>query len=151
MNKLREIIRFILKNSSQPNKLTKTKVTKLVYLTDWYSVQENNKQITKIDWYFDHYGPYVNDVYQMAEKDSKIEIEEMLNAYGNPKKVLKLTRQDKGYKIKLNNPEIAIINKVLLETDSMNWREFIEYVYETEPIKNNKRYTRLDLQSYAMD
>lgn len=150
MNKLKEVIRYLLINSSQPSKLTKTKVTKLVYLSDWISSVKRNKQITEIKWYFDHYGPYVSDIYFMAEKDSKIEIESGYNAFGNPKETLVCKIKKEKFKPKLNIEEQEILNKVLETTDDMNWREFIDFVYNTKPIKISKKYSTLDLISIAL-
>ncbi len=149
MNKLREVIRYLLMNSSEPSKLTKTKVTKLVYLTDWISSKKYNKQVTGINWYFDHYGPYVSDVYFMAEKDSKIEIKSGLNAFGNPKETLVCKIDVEKYTPKLNSKEQRILDEVLEKTDDLNWREFIDLVYDTKPIKISKKYSNLDLVSIA--
>lgn len=149
MNKLREIIRYILINSSQPNKLTKTKVTKLVYLVDLQYINDSKRQVTDIKWYFDHYGPYVSDVYLEAKGDPRIEIIKTVNVYGNPKEILKFKKSKKVYQSKLSEKEKIIISSILSKTDNMNWREFIEYIYNTEPIKTNPRYTSLDLHSYT--
>lgn len=151
MNKLKEAIRYLLINSTQPSKLTKTKVTKLVYLSDWISSVSRNEQITGVKWYFDHYGPYVSDVYFMAEKDSKIKIESGFNAFGNPKETLVCKITKEKFKSKLNNEEQEILDKVLEKTDDMNWREFIDFVYNTKPIKTSKKYSTLDLISIALD
>lgn len=149
MNRLKEVIRYFLVNSSQPSKLTKTKVTKLVYLADWISSVERKEQITEIKWYFDHFGPYVSDVYFMAEKDSKIEIKSGLNAFGNPKETLTCKIEKNKFKSKLNFEEQKILNDILNKTDDMNWHEFIDFVYNTKPIKVSKKYTTLDLISLA--
>lgn len=151
MSKLKEVIRYLLINSSQPSKLTKTKVTKLVYLADWLSSVKYNKQLTNIEWYFDHYGPYVSDVYLVSEKDSKVEIRAGLNAFGNPKETLVCKIQKEEFKIRLNFEEQQILNKVLRKTDNMNWREFIDYVYRTEPIIKSKKYSELNLVLIARE
>ncbi|MFC0274215.1 Panacea domain-containing protein [Metabacillus herbersteinensis] len=44
----------------------------MVYLADWYSALKNGKQLTNIEWYFDHYGPYVVDVYNAVKEDQSI-------------------------------------------------------------------------------
>lgn len=149
MKKLREVIRYLLINSSQPSKLTKTKVTKLVYLGDWFSSLENNEQITDVEWFFDHYGPYVSDIYFVAQKDSKIKIKTGYNAFGNPKETLECVVSKTKFKTRLNNEEQAILDKVLSETDDMNWREFIDFIYKTPPIKTSEKYSKLNLVSIS--
>lgn len=150
MKKLREVIRYLLINSSEPSKLTKTKVTKLVYLADWFSSLESQKQITGIEWFFDHYGPYVSDVYLEAERDPKINIKSGYNAFGNPKETLECTIERTKFKSRLNQEEKYILDKVLGCTDNMNWKEFINYVYETKPVKNSEKYSKLDLVSISV-
>lgn len=149
MNKLREVIRYLLVNSKYPSKLTKTKVTKLVYLADWKHTIKNKKQLTDIKWFFDHYGPYVSDVYFVAENDPKVIIKSGYNAFGNPKETLEFRMNREKFNSKLNECEQEILKNILYETDYMNWREFIDHVYETAPVKMSKKFTRLNLKNIA--
>lgn len=148
-NKLRSIVRYIVKNYPYPDELTKTRITKLVYLIDWENIKKNNKQITDINWYFDHYGPYVSDVLDEADKDDCLRIESTISNFGTLKYIVR-AKVDKTKLIynNLTDDEISIIEKVIQDTKAFSWNRFIDYVYSTEPIKESDRYNSLDLNKF---
>lgn len=148
-NKLRSIVRYIVKNYPYPDELTKTRITKLVYLIDWENIKKNNKQITNINWYFDHYGPYVSDVLDEADKDDCIRVESTTSNFGTIKYIVrpKIDKTELLYD-NLTDDEISIIEKVIQDTKSFSWNKFIDYVYSTEPIKESDRYNSLDLTKF---
>ena len=142
-------MRYIVKNYPYPDDLTKTRITKLVYLIDWENVKKYGNQMTSIEWYFDHYGPYVSDVLDEADEDKNISIKSTISNFGTVKYIVrpkkdknKLTYDD------LSENDMNIINKVIKDTKDYYWNEFINYVYETEPIKNSTKYQRLDLKKF---
>lgn len=150
MNKTQEVIRFILNNYPYADDLSKTRITKIVYLSDWYNAQQNGSQITPIQWYFDHYGPYVTDVIDAAETDEEIEISSTYSMFGSPK--LLITTKDKTKKLLVNNlsdSEKQAINNVITETKHLNFNEFIDYVYSTFPITTSGKYNYLNLTDLA--
>lgn len=149
INKLRSIIRYLIKNYPYPNELTKTRLTKLVYLIDWENVKAYGNQMTSIKWFFDHYGPYVSDVLDEADEDSDVRITRTISNFGTDKYVIgakedkeKLTYSD------LTCEDRSIIDKVIDETKHLYWNDFISHVYSTEPIVNSERYSDLDLEKY---
>lgn len=148
-NKLRSIVRYIVKNYPYPDELTKTRITKLVYLIDWENIKKSNKQITDINWYFDHYGPYVSDVLDEADKDDCLRIESTISNFGTLKYIVR-AKVDKTELIynNLTDDEISIIEKVIQDTKAFSWNKFIDYVYSTEPIKESDRYNSLDLNKF---
>ena len=56
--KLIDVIYYIIKNYKKIKDLSKSRLTKIVYLADWHQSIHQGKQITKIKWYFDHFGPF---------------------------------------------------------------------------------------------
>lgn len=122
----------------------------MVYLADWLSAQKNGKQITNINWFFDHYGPYVHDVYAEAKKDRMLEIVQEFNAFGTPKETIYLKEGVNKLKLdKIPKEDREILDEVIESTKHLNWSEFIDYVYSTYPIKREKRYNYLDLVRLA--
>ena len=91
-NKLRSVMRYIVKNYPYPDDLTKTRITKLVYLIDWENVKEYGSQITNIEWFFDHYGPYVSDVLDEADEDKTVSINSTISNFGTVKYIVKPKR-----------------------------------------------------------
>lgn len=147
--KLRNIIRYIVKNYPYPDDLTKTRITKLVYLIDLENVKKYGVQITNIEWFFDHYGPYVSDVLDEADEDKSISIVRDISNFGTVKYIVKPKREkDELIYEDLSENDKHIIDKVIDVTKNYYWNEFIDYVYSTEPIKNGKKYSKLDLKKY---
>lgn len=147
--KLRNIIRYIVKNYPYPDDLTKTRITKLVYLIDLENVKKYGIQITNIEWFFDHYGPYVSDVLDEADEDKSISIDRDISNFGTVKYIVKPKRgKDELIYEDLSENDKNIIDKVIDDTKNYYWNEFIDHVYATEPIKNGKKYSKLDLKKY---
>lgn len=148
-NKLRSVMRYIIKNYPYPDDLTKTRITKLIYLIDWENVKEYGNQITNIKWFFDHYGPYVSDVLDEADEDKTISINITTSNFGTVKYIVK-PKRDKEELLydDLTDNDKDIINRVIDKTKNFYWNEFINYVYSTKPIKNGIRYSSLDLKSF---
>lgn len=148
-NKLRSVMRYIVKNYPYPDDLTKTRITKLVYLIDWENVKEYGSQITNIEWFFDHYGPYVSDVLDEADEDKTVSIKSTISNFGTVKYIVK-PKRDKEELLydDLTDNDKDIIDRVIDTTKNFCWNEFINYVYSTDPIKKSTRYSALDLKSF---
>jgi arsenite-activated ATPase arsA len=147
--KLRSVIRYIVKNYPYPDDLTKTRITKLVYLIDWENVKKYGSQMTNIEWYFDHYGPYVSDVLDEADEDKSISINSTTSNFGTVKYIIRPKRDKKELTYDdLTDSDMEIINKVIKDTKAFYWNEFINYVYSTSPIKNSSKYETLDFKKF---
>lgn len=152
MVKIKHIIRYFVEFYPHQDELSKTRLTKMVYLADWSSSLRNGCQLTNINWYFDHYGPYIVDVYNEVSKDPRLTIVNEMNRYGSPKQTIKLkdTPFDFIYRYKLSDETIDILDDVINSTKKMYWSEFIDYVYNTYPIKNSNKYSFLNLEELAI-
>ena len=148
-NKLKDVLSYIVKNYPYSDDLTKTRTTKLVYLVDWEYIKKYGRQLTSIEWFFDHYGPYVSDVLDEADKDRRISIKKTKSNFGTVKYMVvpKFTKNDIVYS--LTADEIEVIDDVIEKTKLLSWNQFIRYVYDTSPIKNSEKYKKLDLLKYV--
>lgn len=148
-NKLKDVLSYIVKNYPYSDDLTKTRTTKLVYLVDWEYTKKYGHQLTNIKWFFDHYGPYVSDVLDEADKDRRISIKKTKSNFGTVKYMVmpKFTKNDIVYS--LTADEIEVIDDVIEKTKLLSWNQFIRYVYDTSPIKNSEKYEKLDLLKYV--
>lgn len=153
MVRLKYIIRYFAENYPHQDDLSKARITKMVYLADWYNCLKNCRQLTDIEWYFDHYGPYVADVYEEVVKDHRLVVVNGVNQYGSPKQTIKLRHNhlDIIFRNRLAPETIEILDEVIEDTKAFYWSEFIDYVYNTYPIKHSKRYSKLNLQKLALD
>lgn len=148
MFNLREIMCYFCQNYPYRDELSNSRLTKLVYLSDWFSCLLYGKQLTEIRWVFNHYGPYVDDIIDTARQDRLFVISYSQNFYGDNKLIISC---DENYQPMISIKEKNIIDFVIEKTKSMYFNEFIDYVYSTYPISSQQRYLNLDLVSLARE
>ncbi|ENK2082238.1 SocA family protein [Vibrio alginolyticus] len=148
MAKIKDVTAYICAKYPYKNELSKARVTKLVYLVDWKSAQKYRKQMTKIQWYFHNFGPYVDAVIDSAAKDSRFDIKSSSTMYGDSKTLLSVD-ESKNYRKGLSQDEMVLIDDVIDETKDLYWDSFIKHVYDTYPIKSSDRYQDLNLVSLS--
>ena len=147
MNNIKDILHYILNEYPNSRDLTKTRLTKLFYLIDWEYTKKYQEQITDIGWYYDHYGPYVSDVLDVADDDKEVKIDETISAFGGVKYVIK-PKEDKVLEYNLTPNTIEIIDQVIENTSELSWNDFIKNVYETAPIKNSYNYVFFNFSKF---
>ncbi len=148
MNKLRSIMAYFCVNYPHKSDLSKARLTKLVYLADWFSALLDGHQMTNIeDWVFNHYGPYVDDVSDIASRDDDFSIVSEKTIYSGDKYVISYQGDEIGDE--LSNREKAILDAITSKTKAMYFNDFISYVYSTYPVSSNERYATLDLVALA--
>jgi hypothetical protein len=147
MKKLQQIIAFLCSEYPHKSEITKARLTKMVYLADWFSALLDGKQLTDIEWVFNHYGPYVDDVVDAAHSALGFKIEPQNTMYGTSKYVISYKGDTE--KLDLEKREKKILNAVIEKTKSMYFNEFVDYVYSTYPVKTKERYSSFDLVSLA--
>jgi len=150
MDKLSQVIAYLLDKYPKKEDLSNARVTKMVYLSDWRHAIKTGKQITDINWYFDHYGPYVHDIYNCAKRyDCIFFINDDFNSFGAVKKILSL-KKTVNYD-SLSSDEEKILDHVIEHTKDLRFPDFIKLVYSTHPILTSDRYSHLDLVEMAID
>ena len=144
-----DLVRYIIKNYPNPEELSKARINKIMYLIDWKSAIENEKQITNKKWIFNHYGPYVGEIEEIINIDYRLKIEKGRNIFGNEKNIIRLI-EDKNF----NSPteeEKVIIDFVIEKTRKFYWNKFIELVYSTYPIISQEKGSSLNLIELARE
>ncbi|MFK8303150.1 Panacea domain-containing protein [Capnocytophaga stomatis] len=150
MSNLEKLIRYILLNYPNPMELSKPRLVKLIYLIDWKYTIENGKQYTNIEWFYNNYGPYVNDVIDlMKQKKDVFLVETYPNPYGggNTDKFCLINRTH----IDIEENVKIISDKFMDYTYKLNWSDFINLVYSSYPIKTHLKYSVLDLEKLAKE
>jgi len=147
VNKLRAIMAYYVTKYPHKNELSKARLTKLVYLADWFSALLDNRQMCNIKWVFNHYGPYVDDVANLASIDDDFSITPEKTVFGGDKYVISYS--GKEVRDELSVREKAILDAIIEKTKLMYFNDFIDYVYSTYPISSNERYANLDLIALA--
>ncbi|MGY5618752.1 Panacea domain-containing protein [Vibrio cincinnatiensis] len=149
MNRLQLIIAYLCQMYPHRSELSKSRLTKLVYLADWYSSLVDDQELTGIEWHFNHYGPYVEDVIDEVMSSPFFSLEHQLTIYGTDKFLVKFNgRIDPGQ----INPRVKqILDAVIHDTQKLYYNDFIDFVYSTYPVKRSSRYEDLDLVSLARE
>jgi hypothetical protein len=148
MANLKDILIYILKNYPHKDHLSNARVTKIVYLADWYKAIKYQKQITNIEWYFDNYGPFVWDICNEVNSDPNTFIlKKKFNVYKNESKIFAL--KNKHLEVQLPNEDQNSIDYVIKATEGLGWDDFIQLVYSTYPVISSDRYSRLNLVEKA--
>lgn len=151
-NKLKDVMIYILKCYPKrlASEMSNARLTKMVYLSDWKNALSTGKQISDVNWYFDNYGPFVNDIENMAKSDSDTFLIDLgSNMYGQPKKTFGLKNNDVS--VGLSEDEKRSISSIVDETQKLYWKQFIKLVYSTHPVASSDRYTYLDLGEKAKE
>ncbi len=148
MAKTTDIASYVLQNYPFPDDMSNARLTKIIYLADWHHTLNNGAQISKINWYYDNYGPFVWDVYNEILADNKFNVKVTRNLFGQEKKLITLNKKSE---YALEDTEILSINKVIQETKALYWDKFIKLVYSTFPIRTSEKYTNLNLRQKAKE
>lgn len=148
MSKLADAIVYFCENYPHKHELSKARLTKMIYLADWRSSIEHQRQLTDLTWVFNHYGPYLDDVVDTARHTPGVTVSSTQNMYGSPKVIVE---RDSGPlpPSKLTKADKAILDGVIKQTEALYWNDFIKLVYSTYPIVTQPRYQDLDLPALA--
>lgn len=149
MNKLQSMVAYLCRNYPYKGELSKARLTKLVYLADWFSSLADDRQMTRIQWLFNHYGPYVDDVINAVAVSPDFSVSHEQTVYGTEKNLV--VYNGAGDDIQLSPREKQILDLVISKTQSMYFNDFIDYVYSTYPVQANNRYSYLDLVGLARE
>ncbi len=144
---LRDAMVYLCKHYPHPDELSKGRLTKLVYLADWRSAIERGVQLTDIKWIFNHYGPYVHDIVDLARENQAFTVDLTQNAFGSSKEVIRASA-DAGYPT-LTDEDKRVLDFVIDSTKTKYWGDFINLVYSTYPVVTQDRYSELDLVELA--
>nr|WP_320190114.1 Panacea domain-containing protein [uncultured Desulfobacter sp.] len=147
MNKLESVMAYFIINYPNKQELSNARLTKLVYLADWFSALILKEQMTSIKWVFNHYGPFVHDIENSAISNPNFEMQTGQNMFGNMKNTI--TYSGDTNKIELLPDEKKIIQLIIRKTQPLYFNDFIDYVYSTYPVSANERYARLKLVELA--
>ena len=148
MNKLKDVVAYIYENYPYKDELSKSRLVKLVYLSDWFGAVIYDEPLTTTDWIFNHYGPYVDKVINSLQGDPCFSINSTHNGYGASKYLISYCG---GRKINLKPQERELIDAVINKTRGMYYNEFIDYVYSTYPVQVSNRYSKLNLIQLAQE
>jgi hypothetical protein len=144
-----DVMAYLCARYPHKTELSKARLNKMIYLADWRSALTQNMQLTELEWTFNHYGPYLDDVFDIALRNPRFKVRDTLNAYGSPKQIIELKDANDDASDRLSSTERSILNHVIEQTKELYWSDFIRLVYSTYPIATQPRYVKLDLPRLA--
>ena len=148
MSDLLKLIIYVFQKYPLVNELSKPRLVKMIYLIDWKHAIDTGHQITHVKWYFNDYGPYVDDIFNMIKQESEyFTVDSYENPYGTITDKITL---GKSPKIELTESARSAADYIINHTYKLKWSEFISLVYSTYPIKTNSRYTYFNLEEKAI-
>lgn len=149
MARINDVLGYLCRNYPYKSELSKARLTKMVYLADWKHVLTHHRQLTDISWFFNHYGPYVDDIYSTAIFDSRFNVQSDMTYYGTEKEVISIKDDAKFDELTLD--EVKVLDFIIEATSSLNWQQFINLVYSTYPIMAGNKYEPLNLIKFAQE
>lgn len=146
-SKVHDVLVHICRNYPHPEALSNARATKTVFLADWEMARRFGRTITNIVWEFNQYGPFVHDVAHAAATSPDLELKRTVNAFGAEKTIFRV--KSHATAPSLTPDELAVIDHVISRTGRMTFAAFIDYVYDSYPVRATERYTVMDLTSLA--
>jgi len=150
MDTLKKVLMYYVLNYPNKEQLSNSRMTKMVYLLDWKSCIENGSQVSNIQWVFNHYGPYVDDVSTFISHDNDLNFKHITNEYGSPKNLV-ILKKGTNYKPDVSPDLQTLLDHIINVTKDLNYDQFIKLVYSTYPVVVSNRYDEFDLPKLAHD
>lgn len=126
--------------------LSKARLTKMFYLADWKNALLHDEQLTEIRWFYNHYGPYVDDVLRAIEGDSRFKVTQTSNQFGSDKALVTYH----GSVPELDAETREVLDHVIDKTKALNWKDFLELVYSTFPVATGQKGEFMNLVTDAL-
>lgn len=149
-NALKNLMLYILAKYPHPDDMSNSRLTKTVFLCDWKCCLEIGAGVSGVEWYIDHYGPYVDDVIDLARNDSDFIVLNVQSDFGKNKNLVRLVSGEKHCS-GLSGLEEACVDFVIGLTQSKGYDEFINLIYSLYPVVTSSKHGQIDLVKKARD
>lgn len=128
--------------------ISEERLAKLVYLADWkHAIQNDGRQITELKWYFDSYGPYASQVFDIVHRSPIFRTRQLSKEWEDSQFVVALF--DHSYDPTLKPSERDAIRHVTSVAAARSWGELIKLVSSTYPILAGPRYEFINMPAMA--
>ena len=122
-----------------------SRATKLIFLVDWYYSRHNKnnwEQVTKIPWYYNTYGPYVNLI-SIVEREFKVNRDSYKTQFE--------LNEGTNYSDSLTEDMKEICDMVINDTEHLRYFGFINYVYSTTAVALSERGEIINIPEIAKE
>jgi uncharacterized phage-associated protein len=115
--------------------ITKIQLIRFLYLADLYAVKWTGKQLTELNWYYYHFGPWHEDIDTALNKMNGKEIS--IETEGNTT-LIKLGKESEN----IDDLQLSVSLKLILDNIRREWagsgqdkiKQLLDYVYSTAPM-----------------
>lgn len=146
---LKMLMAYFCKYYPYKDDISKARLNKMIYLADWKSAIESGNQLSNIHWLYNNYGPYVNEIVNLAQNDDWFVIYNTYNNLGHKKNIIYINNEVQDSNIVLSAEDKKYVNFVIDSTQSLSWSNFIRLVYSTYPIISSTKKEYLNLVELA--
>lgn len=150
MRELQDVLGYIYQQYPYKGELSKGRVTKLIYLADWTMCLMTHAQISKLNWYYNQYGPFSEEIEALTRSNPLFSLEDTDNYYGGNKKSIMLKHND-DFEPVLSDAQKQAIDATIKKTQDLTWQEFTQMIYKTYPLVKTSQYHFLDLPALAQE
>ena len=151
MNKIREAVIFFYKHLPSPVALSTSRLTNMLYLTDWKSALDYNRQLSDINWVHSPEGPNQEGLLDFMWSDEKtFGVGEFADSSGKRNRYLYL-RSDVTDEYHFSVDEQKVVQHVIDTTKSRNIYDLLKLVHSTYPMMKSNLGERLDLIHFALE
>lgn len=148
MSTLKDVMIYIFQRYPRREELSNARFTKLIYLCDWKAAIQNGTSITGLRWRYNNYGPFSDDVIDLAGSDSEFSVNMERNNYGSPNQRIAFVGESESH---LSEAEKRVVDFVIDKTKNLDWEDFLGLVFSTYPIITRAKYAYLDLVGSAKE
>lgn len=147
MNKVQQITAYYL-SKSRSKSISKLRLTKTLYLCDWFSALLHNKTMTNLEWQFNYCVKTFNlDTTIMSGQYFRLIKQNGLCLREEYQVISYLEEQRFD---RLNEKEVKIIDYILEKYDELYFNDLMNHVFSTYPLSEDTIYRKLDLCASAL-
>ena len=150
MTSLADLIKYIISRLvDMDSSFGKTKLIKLLYLSDVEYYKLSGQTITGLNWFFHYYGPYAFEIDEaLKQLDLEIPQEDTKTASGHKAKVFRPSRDLSSDFEETSGLEKSVVDRVTETWGLEELNTLLNHVYfHTEPMENVQRGDVLDFSS----
>lgn len=152
----RRLIEFIVWYATKMRgQVSRIRLIKFIYLSDWLSVRHTGRRLTKYPWFFYHYGPYASPVQEeidAAVGANAITVEEISSAEERDIFLYRKPGDDPEFWRDVSVDLEARLRRLVDRWIQRPLNEFLDFVYfETEPMLKARRGEVLDFTTIQQE
>jgi hypothetical protein len=146
MVELADVAAYLCHAYGHKGELSESRLIKLLYLADWLSALKHRRQLTGIEWAFNHYGPSVDGVLDSIRSDDRFRITKTVDGQGNEEETVRFVSQSVPAFV---GDDQLVMDYVVQKAKTKPWDELMRLVYSTYPVLTQRRNKTLDLPALA--